>query len=293
MELAETKHILAKVPAWAWIAVMLPLAVTGKEPFPTKELTNIVVKHHVPMPPPTAQLVLAHTESWQVIGNESTSRDPAIYSPAFLLKENADGSITILRGTEEQVLERNHPDELLWRPFSDQVVKPKLGGYMSDLNRRSAFVCAVQLAARGDEGTAQRIWQKLDGSDRFSDGEPFEDVAGELKNPTLLLGECMFVHLKNRVLSQPQQWPEIYDRMKPLFEDFPVMKTDERQKAVFDGLHAALNAKAPAPNSTEALLISWSREPRGRRSNDQFLRADGGIAPLGRSFSVGRTQFQT
>jgi hypothetical protein len=112
-----------------------------------------------------------------MLGNESTNRDPAIYSPAFLLEEKANGNVLILRGTEQEWIEHPHDNEPRWRPFSDKVMKPVLGGYISEFNRISAFVCAVQLAARGDKATADRVKKmRDDGVDYRKEQSDYNDV---------------------------------------------------------------------------------------------------------------------
>lgn len=232
----------------------------GAESLPSKSLTEIATRYKMPMPPKEARLVLAHTESWSALSNPSTSRDPGIYSPAFLLEERTNGSAIVLRGTERQTLESRHGTEPLWRPFSTARVEPKLGGHVAAFDRLSAFVCAVQLAARGDESTAQDIWRRFSAEEWWSDGHPLGRASEQVKNPPLLLASCIFNHLRNRVLQPRADWQEIHARMWALFDEFPALK-DELRNEVFDGLTAAINAKSPAPGSTEALLLNWSRRP--------------------------------
>src|SRR5450759_4153580 len=86
----------------------------GANALDTNTLHEIASRHGLPMPPPQARLVLAHTESWQCLSNHSTSRDPGIYSPAYLLEEKPDGSIRILRGAEVVTLEVIKNGEPLW-----------------------------------------------------------------------------------------------------------------------------------------------------------------------------------
>lgn len=263
------------------LAVLMPPIVEAGEPFPAKELIAISKGYHIPMPPVSARLVLAHTESWSMVGNKSTSRDPAIYSPAFLLEEKPDGGILILRGTEREWIEPQHGNEPCWRPFSDKVRKPVLGGYLSEFNRISAFVCAVQLAARGDDTTAERIWRRVEVSEWLRDADSNENARPDLKNPRLLLAKAVYLHLKNRVLDAPQDWPEIYHRLKTLLEDFPSLKTDPGRTAMLQGLAAALEAKPAPTNSTEALLIDWSRRPRDRKDPNHMQERNSGAGPRG------------
>ena len=144
------------------IATLACVAASAQgESLDAKALVEIAKRHHLPMPPPDARLVLAHTESWSVLGKTSTSRDPGVYSPAYLLKEDADGSIHILRGAEYETLRTRHDQEPLWRPFSTEKVVPKLGGHVSRFAYLSAFVCAVQTAALDDQDRAQAVWQRV------------------------------------------------------------------------------------------------------------------------------------
>ncbi len=261
--------------------LLMPFAATAADPFPAKDLIDTARRHHLLMPPTAAQLVLAHTESWSVLGTESTSRDPAIYSPAFLLEERSNGIIHILRGTEEEWLEHQHGNEPRWRPFSDKMTKPVLGGHISEFSRISAFVCAVQLAARGEDSQAELIWRKVAASEWLSDADPHESVRQDLRNPRLLLAKAIFRQLRNRVLESPGEWPQIYDRMRALLEDFPALKADQRYLAVSQGLAVALEAKPAPKNSTEALLVEWSRIPRDRKDPNRMREQSSDQGPKG------------
>lgn|GEM_PF-2537331 len=234
------------------------------------KLIAIALRHGLPMPPKGARLVLANTGSWLVLGNRSSSRDPAIYSPAYLLKENQDRGIVVLCGTETETLEWR--GEILWRPFSTAEVKPKLGGYAVDFGPLSAFVCAVQTAAAGDEQTAQGIW------DRFKTLEPLEydditcglvdysslenSVVQMLKDPHTLLARCIFNHLENALLQDQAKWREIHAKMTALLKEFPSLNEEGRRELCED-LDAAVNSKPAPPGSIESLLIEWSRRPGG------------------------------
>jgi len=228
-----------------------------------QELREIAVRHRVPMPPKEARLVLAHTESWSVLGNHSTSRDPGIYSPAFLLEEKSDGSVVILRGMDRVSLSKLGRGEPLWRSFSVEHVEPKLGGYAVEFSDLSAFVCAVQLATRRDERYAEQIWRRF----RNDGGLDHWDVAdgGErFRKPPLLLGRCIFDHLAEGLGQDQADWREIHSRMGTLFTEFPALKDAERS-ALFDDLKATVNAPPPMPNSVEALLLDYARMPSSTR----------------------------
>src|SRR5262249_49606905 len=74
------------------------------EPLAMKTLVEIAARHGVPMPPKDAPLVLAHSNNRVLL---TTSRDPAIYSPAFLLELSADGRVAVvLRGMKYETLDK-------------------------------------------------------------------------------------------------------------------------------------------------------------------------------------------
>jgi hypothetical protein len=84
--------------------------------------------------------------------------------------------------------------EPLWRPFSAEKVKPKIGGYVKSFANVSAFVCAVQLAARGDDKNCQAIWERFAQEERWESDGFRDSFEGERKNPALLLADCLFIH---------------------------------------------------------------------------------------------------
>lgn len=213
------------------------------------------------MPPANSRLVLAHTESWRGLGNRSSSRDPGIYSPAYLVKEDADGSILILRGVKEQTLQALYNHEPLWRPFSTDKVEPKLGGHVASFSRLSAFVCAVQTATLGDQERAQAIWDQFSGCERWSDVRFGEDIAEQLKDQESLLGRCIFDHLRNALLESGADRQIIHTRIAALFEEFPKLKTDWRAQ-LFEDLTTTVKASPPKAESVEALLLEWGSHPR-------------------------------
>ena len=85
-----------------------------------------------------------------------------VYSPAFLLEERRDGSVVILRGLKREVLPKREPtDPPAIKPFSAKDIDPQTAGFVADFHDRPALVFAVQLAARGDEATAQDVWRQV------------------------------------------------------------------------------------------------------------------------------------
>jgi hypothetical protein len=51
------------------------------------KLLTIAERYDLPQPPKEAALVLANTGWTSIIGNSSTSHDPGIYQPAFVLEK--------------------------------------------------------------------------------------------------------------------------------------------------------------------------------------------------------------
>jgi hypothetical protein len=237
-------------------------------PLSTKELVSIATRHGMPMPPGAARLVLAHTKSWSVLSNQSTSRDPGIYSPAFLLEDTIT-NIAILRGMERQTLVSARSGEPLWRPFSAEKIEPKIGGHVASFGNVSAFVCAVQLAARGDDKNCQAIWERFANEEWWeSDGfrDSFKDERGD---PALLLANCLFIHFRRELLHDQPDRLGILGKMKALFAEFPALKTSERA-ALLDDLSTTVSAKPSVPNSTEDLVLQLAQFANRRQFYGSF-----------------------
>jgi hypothetical protein len=246
------------------LASLCPCLGLAAELFDTTRLVQIATRHQLPMPPKNAPVVLAHTHSWQPVGHPATGSVRAIYSPAFLLEKKVDGSIVILRGAEQVTLERRRNGETLWRAFSAEPVQPDVAGYSIDYGRLSAFVCAVQLAARGEENNAQIVWRRFSAAEWWSDGEVSDDVRNARKAPPILLGRCIFDHLRKTILQKPGELVQVHGQMKALFDEFPALKSSERAE-LFNDVGATVIAPPPPANSTEALLLDWAGKPNRMR----------------------------
>lgn len=207
----------------------------------------------MPMPPAAARLVLAHTGWSSALGNQSTSRDPGVYSPAFLLEDKTT-NIIILRGMERETVGGIHSWEPLWRPFSVEKVEAKIGGHVATFANVSTFVCAVQLAARGDDKTCEGIWERFTKEEYWeSDGfrDSFKDERGD---PALLLANCLFIHFRRELLKDQPDRLGIFGKMKALVAEFPALKTNERT-ALLGDLSATVSAKPPVSDSIEDLVL--------------------------------------
>ncbi|MDB5308623.1 MAG: hypothetical protein JWO38_2825 [Gemmataceae bacterium] len=240
---------------------------TAPRPAPPelKALTDLAARHHVPMPPNDARLVLAHTECHYQLDIPSTGGDPGVYSPAFLLEEKPDGTAVVLRGTERCTISVRKW-EPLWRKFSLDRVKGTRRGYATRFDDLATFVCAVQVAGRGDFDTVQALLN------RFA-----EDHPDRLKNAPLLLAGCAYDYQWNQILQGPANWREVHVRMTALFDEFPELKTDERRDLLAD-LTTTLAARPPKAGSVEALLLDWAGRPHHGYYLGLFHEADGSDA---------------
>jgi hypothetical protein len=277
MRLSRRECRLLIVVAIAFCAVLASAADRlDSPPIDSKKLVEIARRHHVHMPPKAARLVLAYT-GW----GRGNLR---LYSPAFLLEERADGSVLILRGMQQLLLEKSKDSPLLIRTFatgsglkieglaqgSPRLVISEKAGYLGDFNRLSAFVCCIQLAERGDEAQAQAIWKEVSKAFHWADGINGEHPAEQLRNPETVLARCIFDDLKDRVIKRPDEWSATYDAMKSLLGEFPALGWDERRgkrqqnergRLLGDLAETLKPHKPPMPNSVEALLLDWARRP--------------------------------
>lgn len=227
-----------------------------------KLLASLAVKHGVILPPPEARLVLFNTGARTLVGNESTSRDPGIFVPGFLLEEKGDGGAVVLRGKERVVVEVDglRKGERAWRTFSAGRVVPELGGYAVSFTDLDDLVCAVQAAQRGDEAAAAGIWGQF--TQRWwSDDWDAKDALVVQRQATAFLGEALFKQLFESIGEAGADLRAIYTRMEGLLAAVPMLKADEDHVALLADLGTTLDAPAPAAGTIEALLMEWARRP--------------------------------
>ena len=238
-----------------------------------KPLAALAVEQGMASPPPAARLVLFNTGATTLVGNESTSRDPGIFAPGFLLEEKGDGSAVVLRGQDRVVVEAGNlrQGDRTWRPFSVERVIPKLGGYAVAFTELDDLVCAVQAAQRGDEPAAAGIWAQFV-QRHWSEDWDANDSAFVQQKATGLLGEALFEHLFDAIVAPGADLRAIRTRMDALLTAVPVLKSDEDHAALLADLDATLAAPAPAAGTIEALLMEWARRPV-REWGVQYFRA--------------------
>jgi hypothetical protein len=218
------------------------------------ELAQIAKRHGIPMPPQDAKLVLAATGG--CLGDQYG------YTPAFLLQEMGDGDVRFLVGTEEEPFNSKRllhswdydPNVPVWREFTLDTTLHS--NWQARFNRRSAFVCAAQLADRGDGVTAKAI-MKLLAREKEWDFERYSEIEPELVDLRLLMARCIYDHLEYRICHESQHWPEIHDALESLLTEFP--KLGDERAAVLSDLAAAINTPPAKAGSVEAQLVDWSK----------------------------------
>jgi hypothetical protein len=222
---ASSRSIRIAFCLLALIGLVVPSGAKGQDDFPAQQLAEIYVLHGMPMPPTNAPLVLFRTGSRQMLGIKPSTNDPAIYAPGFLLEQLTNGSIKVLHGDEEEIVDKEGEDDPLWRPFSDELKEPKTNGYIVCFDDPAAFLCAVQLAARDDLANSLKIWKRVQTLFR-DDAEPLESREDALKSPPLLLVRYIYNHILNRLMQKPGDWLELYGRLNWLLQDFPILTKD-------------------------------------------------------------------
>lgn len=254
----------------AYLAVLVSPVVPRPEQPDLKELGAIAGRIKLPLPPKDARLVLA-AYPWPDPRFRPVSTELPYYTPAFLLEEKADGSVVVLRGLDRDTVTRGPKGEPPWREFSPDRGDPKVDRYRVMWNL-SSFLCAVQLAARGEMDTAKQVL------DRFSEDGWFEhETLPEVyRVPRLMLAQLLSEDLWDRITQKPMSWPDTLDRIKALFAEYPEMLNDEWRGLMAD-LTTTLKAKPPARGSVEALLLDWSVRPDAGVPAFHVLMGAGGL----------------
>jgi hypothetical protein len=239
-------------------------AYRDSQPPTLRELAQIAKRHGIPMPPKEAKLVQ---------GMYGYINGP-VYSPAFLLNEKPDGSVDLLFGSEEKTL---HPNDVsagpLWQamPTDSSSEQPRWS-----YARESTFVCAAQLADRGDDENAALVLQLLLERARTQYGAfEFTIDPSDLR---FTMARCAYANYARLLQTQPQRWPEVRTGLEALMVEFPKLREGPCGE-VYHGLALALDAPPPATGSVEALLIEWSHrdaDSDGLRPFDLPTHYEGG-----------------
>ncbi len=222
-------------------------------------------RYGLPFPPKDAPLVLASTGRTTLAGNSSTSHDPGLYRPAFLLKKESERETRVLMGGEERVAFGDAEHRPPTRPFSLGQPEPRLTGYVLDVARMSTFVSVIQLAHRGSTEDARRLWALIERAEYFFDGDALEGL-GELRAiPARLLARCLYQHFYAATLRHDADLKDIHAKLETLKGEFPDLFAggfhQDRRGLFIRDLARVVTAKPAAPGSIEALLLVWEDRP--------------------------------
>jgi hypothetical protein len=231
-------------------------AVQARTPPTPQQLAALAKRLGLPMPPDDAPLVLVCT---------FVAGETALYEPAFLLKRNDDGTTLVLRGWEEETAslgnELDHPQPALIREYRHDAA-PDDEAWAADTNNEAAFVCALQLIARGDMDRGMQLLSRY--RESFSpDGDPQVERR--------LVADCAYAYVQRQLAEAPERWPELHDRLDTLIREFPhVDEGGGQATTLLEDLEAALSSKPPTAGSVEALLVEWSLRPCNKPYSSQI-----------------------
>jgi hypothetical protein len=224
-----------------------------------QELIRIADRHDLPAPPGEASLVLANTGWTQLVGSSSTSHDPGIYRPAFLLETLPGDRARVLMGWEERIVDSDADFRPAIRPFSPVPPEKKLKGHVLDRDPLSTIATVVQLSRRGDVENARLLWERIDSEWR------------------LVLAEAIYQHFHEATLQDGADLKSIHAKLVRLQADFPILfSNDETHYHAYDrsrfirDLGLTLSTETPPEGSVEALLIEWGKRPSHHRHLGYF-----------------------
>jgi hypothetical protein len=255
-------------------AVVLRGDVHGLEPdeidFP--DLVKIADRYALPRPPMKAPLVLANTGWTTTLGDSSTSHDPGIYRPAFLVRELPKGQARVLMGWTERVVNASAEHRPATRPYTLVPPDKKSKSYVLSCGNMSSFVTAVQLAQQGKLVEARKVWEQVNAAEFFDDENALEGVGRWRAKPRVLLARCLYQHFYHAVLREDADLQTIHEKLVQLKHEFPVLFSDDetnyyphRRTRFVRHLGLTHSAKNAPRGSVEALLILWGNRTSGFR----------------------------
>lgn len=238
-----------------------------------EKLAEMGKRHDMPFPGPSARLALVHSESWAVVGNQSHPHDPAIYFPGWVLEERKDGTLRVLLGLHEQILEPREQREPLWREFSTKETPVEIGGHVAQFDEVSTFAVAIQCAARGDRRRADQLWDRFAARDSLSDGFGVMRYREGKEQPEVLFAAMLFDRLELKIAEPAADLASVSEKMAGLLKDYPVL-ADERRRDLSAKLAETVNAKPPEEGSVEALLIAWGKSGAEATRQDEEAKRE-------------------
>ncbi|QDU42363.1 hypothetical protein Mal52_08190 [Symmachiella dynata] len=259
-----------------WISIrwfVLTLAVCGKlqgadrNDIDFPELLKIAERYDLPLPPEKAPLILAYTDRTTLTGDSSTSHDPGIYRPAFLLEKLPNGQARVLMGWNTTVVSTDADHRPSTRPYSLQPQQAKPKGYVLECNNMSSFVTALQLAQRSEMEKAKDIWEQVNAAEYFETRNAGEDLGEYRANPQVLLAHGLYLHLYEAVLPANADMKTILKKLFQLKREYPDLFSDDedlyypyRRTRFVRDLGLTIAAETAPEGSVEALLIGWGNQ---------------------------------
>lgn len=232
------------------------------------KLIRIAKQYGLPMSPPDSQLALA-TRGWTTViegRNSSSSRDPGIYQPAFIVKSEAKTSKAIAQfGWSKEKIQDHQEHRPATREFSLETPRAKEGGYVLHLSDPACFVTSIQIAERGETDKANQLFEQFAMEQHIVFPEGREPLPSPNANPEKLLAHCIYQYLYVATLDVKADQNSIFKKMTVLKENYPWLFS-ERQQDYFAfsrhqfllSLKASVDAQPAVSGSVEELLIKWS-----------------------------------
>ena len=231
-------------------------AAFADDEFDTAPLVQIARRYGVPFAPKGARLVYARSIT-----------KPDVYSPAFLLEQQPNGMIVVLRGFRRETIVDEGRKKPQSYPVEGKPDDPERLGIKIDFHRISAFICAIQCAVAGDEGRAQFLWRQLSSGDNWLDFFSWDhSVMSHPDEPRDLLTACLMTRWRSELLERGADPREMYRQIAALAKEDERLWSEVRPY-VFVGILAALYEPPPKAGSTEALLLQWARQPHPHSSS--------------------------
>lgn len=122
----------------------------GKTPLDLPSLCEQADRYELPKPPGNSKLVLFHTGS---VTGQNGSWSP-IYDATFFLKNNGDGTDSVMAGFAKIQTDVDDNEYPLILPFDGTVKKALPNEYVFRCDTMNCFATAIQCARRGNIETA-------------------------------------------------------------------------------------------------------------------------------------------
>ena len=269
-----TRARIDGVPLFSYLRLMPAMALLGsscarmekEEIAPEVDFERLVAmtkRYDLPTPPREAALVLAASDGTSLIKNHSTSLDPGIYTPAFLIKDCGTTAV-VWQGWSSKEVESRADYRPALRPFSLQEPKPKKKGYVADFRNGESLIAAIHLAQRGEQKSAQALMAKLAKEDfLFTDFGRTINTSDRENSEVLAI--VIYEYAKEESSLQDSDWKKIHRRLLRLRREFPDLfsknETDyvenQRQKFAED-LGEAVRGRR-ARSDVERQLVKWGQ----------------------------------